>query len=144
MQAFYKDDNTLEALVQKSYGYAILPSIVKGAVGVGGAYGKGEVYEQGTQVGFTDMSQGSFGLQAGGQGYSELLVFQDKAALDKFKTGNFGFSGNVSAVAATAGAAAVAKFENGVAVFVRVNGGLMYEASISGQNFSYSPIEKKS
>ncbi len=143
MQAFYKDDNTLEPLIQKSYGYAILPTIAKGAVGVGGAYGKGEVFEQGTHVGYTDMSQASFGLQAGGQGYSELLVFQDKAAMDKFKTGDFAISGSVSAVAATAGAAGVAKFDNGMAVFVRVNGGLMYEASIAGQKFSYSPLETK-
>jgi lipid-binding SYLF domain-containing protein len=141
MKAFNTDDNTLGPLVQNSYGYAILPSIVKGAVGVGGAYGKGQVYEQGTQVGFTDVSQGSVGFQAGGQAYSELLVFQDKESLDKFKTGDFAFSGNASAVAATAGAAGAAKFENGVAVFVRVNGGLMYEASIGGQKFSYSPLQ---
>jgi len=139
LKAFYKDDNSLEAVVNKSYGYAILPSIVKGAVGVGGAYGKGAVYEQGTQVGWTDMSQATIGFQAGGQGYSELLVFQSKMALDKFKSGDFAFSGNASAVAATAGAATTAKFDNGVATFVRVNGGLMYEASLGGQKFSYSP-----
>jgi lipid-binding SYLF domain-containing protein len=141
MKAFYADDNTLEPLIQKSYGYAILPTIAKGAVGVGGAYGKGEVFEQGAHVGYTSMSQASFGLQAGGQGYSELLVFQTKEALDKFKTGDFAISGSVSAVAATAGAAGVAKFDNGMAVFVRVNGGLMYEASIAGQKFSYSATE---
>jgi lipid-binding SYLF domain-containing protein len=142
MKAFYKDDNTLEALVKKSYGYAILPSIVKGAVGVGGAYGKGEVYEQGAPVGWTDMSQATIGFQAGGQGYAELLVFQSKEALDQFKSGNFAFSANASGVAVTAGGAATAKFDGGIAVFTRVNGGLMYEASIGGQNFNYSPIAK--
>ena len=142
MKAFYKDDNTLEPLIKKSYGYAILPSIVKGAFVVGGANGRGEVYEQGVQVGWTEVSQATVGLQAGAQGYSELLVFQTKEALDDFKSGNFAFSGNASAVAATAGAAGAAKFEKGVAVFVRVNGGLMAEASVGGQKFSYSPMTK--
>jgi lipid-binding SYLF domain-containing protein len=124
-----------------AYGYAIFPSIGKGAVGVGGAYGKGEVFEQGNAVGYCDMTQGSIGLALGGQDYSELLVFQTKDALERFKAGNFTLAAQASAVAAKSGAAASAKYDNGIAVFVKTSGGLMGEASIGGQNFTYTPMQ---
>jgi lipid-binding SYLF domain-containing protein len=123
-----------------SYGYAIFPSIGKGAVGVGGAYGHGEVFEQGNRIGYCDITQGSIGLALGGQDYSELLVFQTKDALDRFKAGNFAFDANASAVAIKAGAATTAKYDNGVAVFVKAKAGLMGEASVGGQNFSFQPL----
>ena len=78
---FTKDDPTLDKFVKDAYGYAIFPSIGKGAIGIGGAYGRGVVYQEGTAVGWTDVSQGSLGVQLGGQTYSELIVFKDKGAM---------------------------------------------------------------
>src|SRR5580692_814744 len=77
---FSKEDPTLDKFIDNSYGYAIFPSIGKGAIGIGGAYGRGVVYEQGAAKGWTDMTQGSLGVQLGGQTYSELVVFKDKTA----------------------------------------------------------------
>jgi lipid-binding SYLF domain-containing protein len=134
-------DPTLNDFLGSAYGYAIFPDIGKGAAGVGGAYGRGEVYEQNQRVGYTDMTQGTVGVALGGQEYSELLVFQNKWALDQFKAGNFEFAAQVSGVAINSGAAASAKFQNGVAVFIDVKGGLMGEASIGGQKFSYQPAQ---
>ncbi len=120
-------------------GYAVFPSVGKGAIGVGGAYGKGVLYEGGKIVGYCDLSQGSIGFQLGGQAYSEVIFFETQAALDNFKSGTFEFAAQASAVAATADASANADYEHGVAVFTLAAKGLMYEASIGGQNFTFEP-----
>jgi lipid-binding SYLF domain-containing protein len=115
----------------------IFPSVGKGGVIVGGAYGRGEVYEQGQLVGYADVTQATVGAQLGGQTFSELIVFENREAMDRFKRGNFEFAANVSAVALKAGAAAAARYTNGVAVFVKPEGGAMFEASIGGQKFTF-------
>jgi len=142
-----------------SYGYAVFPTIGKGGIGVGGAYGKGRVYARGKHVGDTSMTQLSIGFQLGGQGYSEIIFFKDQRAFDEFTSGNFEFGADASAVAITAAASASAKttgatagasggkkdaktaggYHKGTAVFTIVKGGLMYEAAISGQKFAYHP-----
>lgn len=136
--AFKNKDPGIKVFFDKAYGYAVFPTVGKGGVGIGGAYGKGEVYERGRQVGTTSLSQLTIGFQLGGQAYSEIIFFKDKATLDNFKSGNFAFSAQASAVAVTAGASADADYSNGVAVFTLAKGGLMYEASVGGQKFSYT------
>src|SRR5438128_12150654 len=107
---------TLWALMQKGYGYALFPNVDKGGLGVGGAYGRGVVYERGQHIGYSDLTQGTVGVQAGGQSFSELLVFETKAALERFTAGQFGFTVDASAVVLTSGAATQASFVDGVAV----------------------------
>lgn len=140
-----------------SYGYAVFPTIGKGGIGIGGAHGKGQVYEKGTVVGGTSMTQVTVGLQLGGQTYSQIVFFEDDRAFEEFTSGEFEFGAQASAVAITAGASAgastggssagasggkndattVGKYRKGMAVFTVAKGGLMYEASIGGQKFSY-------
>jgi lipid-binding SYLF domain-containing protein len=157
--AVYKKAGESAAFFNDAYGYAVFPSIAKGGLGVGAAHGKGRVYEQGKYVGDTSMTQVSVGLQAGGQAYSQIIFFQNKAAFDQFTSGNFEFGAGVSAVAiksgasgsvgttgATAsastgggdtGAGTAGKYRQGMAVFSVAKGGLMYEASLSGQKYGY-------
>jgi lipid-binding SYLF domain-containing protein len=143
-----------------SYGYAVFPTIGKGGVGIGGAYGKGRVYAGGQHVGDTSMTQVTVGWQLGGQAYSMIIFLQDKRAFDEFTGGNFEFSAQATAVAITAGASAAATttgssagasggqhdattvggYYKGMAVFTVAKGGLMYEASIGGQKFNYKPL----
>ena len=137
-------DPGLRNLLDSSYGYVIFPSVGKGGLVVGGAYGRGVVYEQGKAVGYADLSQASVGLQAGGQEYQELILFENEFALRRFQAGNYTFGGGVSAVALKAGAAASANFTNGVAVFTDPKGGLMFTANIEGQKFNYEPFAKTS
>ena len=136
---FKREDPGMTDLLNRSYGYVVFPSVGKGGVGIGGAYGKGAVYEQGRMVGFADLTQASIGFQLGGQTFAELIVFENKAALEKFKNNQFSFEANASAVAVKSGAAAAAKYENGVAVFTEPNAGLMFEAAVGGQKFTYTP-----
>jgi lipid-binding SYLF domain-containing protein len=131
------NDPSMQKLIADSAGYAVFPSIGKGAIGVGGAYGKGDVYQNGSVVGYCDMTQGSIGLQLGGQDYTEILIFQTPDAVERFKSGNFRFDAQATAVAIQSGAGADAKFADGVAVFTMNEAGLMYEASVGGQKFSY-------
>jgi lipid-binding SYLF domain-containing protein len=153
----FKNAGASAAFFKSSYGYAVFPTIGKGGLVVGAAHGTGHVYRQGKYVGDTSMTQLSVGLQAGGQAYSEIIFFEDQRAFDEFTSGNFSFSGNVSAVAITAAASASAgtegstagasggkkdattsgQYQKGVAVFTIAKGGLMYEASVAGQKFSY-------
>jgi len=146
----------------KSHAYAVFPTVGKAGLGVGGAYGEGRVYEKGKYVGDIRMTQMSIGFQAGGQGYSQIVFLQDKRSFDEFTSGNFEFGANVNAIVITAAAsgsagttgatgtasggkkdaATTGEFHKGSAVFVIPKGGLMYEASVSGQKFSYTPLAK--
>jgi lipid-binding SYLF domain-containing protein len=148
-----------EAFFRDAYGYAVFPTVGKGGMVVGGAYGEGRVYEMGNYVGDTKMTQVTLGFQLGGQAYSQIVFFQDKRAFDEFTSGNFEFGAQTSAVALTTGAQASAStsgasagysggqhdakttgtYYKGMAVFIVAKGGLMYEASVGGQKFSYSP-----
>jgi lipid-binding SYLF domain-containing protein len=138
---FEENDPGLKGWFRDAHGYAVFPSVGKGGMGVGGAYGRGQVYEKGRLVGYTTLTQATIGLQLGGQAYSEVIFFRDQAALDRFTGGNFELGAQASAVAATAGASTDADYSGGVAVFTMARGGLMYEASVGGQKFEFEPEE---
>ena len=135
-----EEDPGFSRFLEHAYGYAIFPTVGKGGLGVGGAYGHGEVFEQGRQVGYAELSQASIGLQAGGQEYTEVIAFKDADALNRFKSGNFTFAAQASAVALKSGASTNAKYTNGVVIFTKAVGGLMAEASVGGQKFSYQSL----
>jgi lipid-binding SYLF domain-containing protein len=139
IERFKQKDAGIQRFFDNAYGYAVFPNVGKGAVGIGGAYGTGQVFEQGHPIGRAKLVQLTVGFQWGGQAYSEIIFFQDRAALERFKQGEFEFSAQASAVAITLGASATADYEQGVAVFTMAKGGLMYEASIGGQKFSFEP-----
>ncbi len=143
IEVFKKADPGISKFFSGAPGYAVFPTIGKGAIGIGGAGGSGVLFEKGNPVGKTSMAQVTIGLQLGGQSYSEVVFFETAAALGDFKKGNFALAAQVSAVAAAAGASANAKYQNGVAVFTVAKGGLMYEASVGGQKFGYEPFGKK-
>ena len=156
IQAFRKASES-GSFFANSHGYAVFPTIGKAGAVVGGAYGKGRVYEKGAYVGDASMTQVTVGAQLGGQAYSQIIFFQDKRAFDQFTTGEFEFGAEITAVAITAGVSAQAttggtgagrnvgsdaakvasSYQNGVAVFTVAKGGLMYEATVGGQKFSY-------
>jgi lipid-binding SYLF domain-containing protein len=136
-------DPGLADFMRDAYGYVSFPSVGKGGLIVGGAYGRGTVYEHGNAIGYAELEQGTVGAQIGGQSYRELIVFQNAAAFDRFTSGQFSFSANASAVALKAGAAAAAKYEDGVAIFTMPTGGLMAEASIGGQKFIFHPYDSE-
>jgi len=159
----FKNAGQSSSFFAKAYGYAVFPTIGKAGLGIGGAHGDGRVYEQGKYVGDTTMNQLSIGFQAGGQGFTEMIFFQDKRSFDEFTSGNFEFGANVNAVVITAAAsgsastsgstgsasggkkdaATAGQYSKGTAVFMIVKGGLMYEASVSGQKFKYKALAKK-
>jgi len=154
----FKKSKVVQPFFKNAYGYAVFPTIGKGGVGIGGAFGKGQVYRGGKVTGTTSLIKGTIGFQLGGQVFSEILFLQDKRAYDEFTSGNFEFDATASAVAITVGVQAKAgtdgatagasagpgtgkqaktSYKKGMAVFVHARGGLMYEATIGGQKFSF-------
>ncbi len=139
---FKKADPGLAARIAESVGFAVFPTVNKAAVGIGGAGGRGLVYEKGRPVGRVTLSQVTIGAQLGAQGYSELIFFENEHTLADFKRGQYALAAQASAVAVAAGASANAKYERGVQVFTLVKSGLMFEASVGGQQFKYEPLAK--
>ena len=161
--AIFKKAGESSRYFNTAYGYAVFPTIGKGGIGIGGAHGKGRVYEKGRYIGDTSMTQVTVGFQLGGQAFSEIIFFQDERALREFTGGNFEFGAEASAIAITAGASAQAgttgasaaasgtpdkartagTYYKGLAVFTVAKGGLMFEASVGGQKFNYAPRPAK-
>jgi Las17-binding protein actin regulator len=137
IKSLVNDNPTIENHFNEAYGFAIFPVITKAGLGIGGAGGKGLVFEDKTVIGRASLAQATLGLQAGGQQYQEVVFFENKEALDKFKAGKIKFSGQASAVALKAGASTDIDYQDGVAIFTKVKGGIMAEASVGGQNFKY-------
>ncbi len=159
--AVFEKSPACQPYFKKAYGYAMFPAIGQGAFVIGAAHGDGQVYRGGKVTGYTSMTQISIGFQLGGQAYSQIIFFEDKRAYDDFTRGNFEFDASASAVAITVGAQASAgttgstagastgpatgkqattSYYKGTSVFVHTKGGLMYEAAIGGQKFSFKPV----
>ncbi|MGO9038960.1 MAG: YSC84-related protein [Steroidobacteraceae bacterium] len=156
--ALFKNAGQSAAFFKNSYAYAVFPSVGKAGYVVGGAYGRGRVYSQGQFIGTAAITQLSVGFQAGAEDYSEIVFFENKRALDEFTAGSFEFDAGASVVVITAAASAsggtagvsegasagkkdaatAGTYRKGTAVFTIVKGGLMYDASIAGQKFSYT------
>lgn len=141
VQRFKAADPSLDNLLNNAYGYAIFPSVGKGGLIVGGAYGRGTVYRQGKFIGYADLTQGTVGAQLGGQTYAEMIVFKDQNAMQKFLNNQFALSAEASAVAIKPGAAVAHDFTKGVKVFTDPNGGLMAAATVGGQKFTFVSSE---
>ena len=124
-------------------GYAVFPTVGKGGVGLGGARGKGFVYERGRLVGHSTLTQVTIGLQLGGQAYSEVVFLKDRGALADFKSGRLKLGAQASAVALDARAAGDLAYRDGVMIVTMAKGGLMYEASVGGQKFSFKRLGAK-
>jgi lipid-binding SYLF domain-containing protein len=139
VDAMRADSSMFADFLDKSYAYAVFPSVGEGALGVGAAAGRGEVFSKGRMIGYSNLIKATVGLQAGGQEFSEVICFEDDAALRKFMDHEFSFSAGANAVALKSGVAANARFQDGVAVFQHTKGGLMAAAAIGGQKFHYVP-----
>jgi lipid-binding SYLF domain-containing protein len=140
---FKKADPALSRFFDNAVGYAVFPTVVKGAVGVGGARGSGIVFEKGKAVGKASLTQATLGAQLGGQTYSEVIFFETVPAFTDFTKGALALAAQVSAVAASADASKNVNYQDGVAVFTIGKGGLMAEASVGGQKFTFEPFARK-
>jgi len=139
IKAIKEKDPGIKTFFDQAHGYVVFPRVKKGGLGVGGARGKGIVFEQGKPIGSATLTQATVGFQAGGQVYIEIIFFESEHDLDVFKQGGFKLAAQATAVAADAGASADAAYSQGVAIFTMTKGGLMYEASVGGQRFHFSP-----
>ncbi|MBT3178323.1 MAG: lipid-binding SYLF domain-containing protein [Desulfobacula sp.] len=161
IDVFIKSD-AVKPFFNEAYGYAVFPRVGKGGIILGGAYGAGRVFKQRSISGTAALMKISVGFQLGGQAFSEIIFFEDKRAYNEFTSGTFEFDGSLSAVLITTaaqaqagtqgssagvslgpatGTQAEANYTKGMAVFIHTLGGLMYEMSIGGQKFSFTPAK---
>jgi len=156
----FKDSPVGAEFFKTAYGYAVFPTVGKGGVGIGGAFGEGRVYKKDTVTGTVSLAQLTIGLQLGGQAFSQIVFLKDERAYKEFTGGSFEFDAQASAIAITAGAQAqagtsgktagasagvatgkeAAKYTKGMGILVRGKGGLMYEVSLGGQKFTFKPL----
>lgn len=141
VKAFKDKGEGIRIFFKQAHGYAVFPRVKKGGLGVGGARGKGVVFEKGEPIGISTLTQATVGFQAGGQVYSEIIFFETEADLERFTQGGFKLAAQAAAVAADKGVSADAAYSNGTAIFTMTRGGLMYEASVGGQKFSFKADE---
>ncbi len=139
----FRVEPSLQPYFQEAWGYAVFPTVGQAALFFGGAYGTGEVYEQGNLVGRARISKASVGFQIGGEAYSEIVFFRTHRALERFERGGLAFDAGASAAAATVGANVEAAWSDGVAVFARSKGGLMASAAVGGQTFQFEPVSRR-
>jgi lipid-binding SYLF domain-containing protein len=135
LELFKESDPSVQLFLDKAAAYVVIPTVGKGGVGIGGARGKGLLYENGEPTAVVTLTQLTVGFQLGGQAYSEFIFFEKDSHVADFKRGNYELGAQASAVAVNVGASADASFSGGVAIFTQVKGGLMYEASVGGQKF---------
>ena len=140
IDALLESDSTMQRYFDAAAGYVVIPTVGKAGLGIGGARGKGLLYENGAPTAEVTMTQLSIGFQWGGQAYSEFVFFENDASLQHFKKGNYELGAQASAVAITAGASVDAGYESGVAIFTLAKGGLMYEAAVGGQKFKVKDL----
>ena len=137
-----EQDDSFNGALDKAYGYAIFPEVGKGGFIVGASHGEGAVYKKGKLIGHAKMTQTTVGAQVGGQTYAEVILFENKAALDRFKAGRFEGSAAATAIGGKKGAAVASKYKDGVAIMVLPLKGAMAEAAGGGQKFAFEPIGK--
>ncbi len=159
----FRNTDAAAPFFSRSYGYAVFPTVGKGGFILAGGYGRGRVFVAGDPVGDTTLTQASVGFQVGGQAYTQIIFFEDERAFREFSRGGFEFGGQVNATVIKASAQATASttgstagasggiddaetvspgYYKGMAVFIIATGGLMFEASVGGQRFTYRPIEQ--
>src|SRR5215217_4585865 len=136
-------DPGLKKLLEKAYAYAVFPAVGKANLVIGGALGRGEVFEKGKKVGYATITQLTIGVQIGGDTFDEVVVFESRESFERFKRGKTAFAANASAVLVKAGAASAKDFEKGAAVYVYPHGGMMLELAIGGQRFKFKPADEQ-
>lgn len=137
LKAMKAADPTLDATLNSAAGYAVFPKVGKGAIWLGAAYGRGEVFAKSSRDGYCSLLQITLGFQWGGQGYTQLIIFKTPEALASFREGKFRFAANASAVATTAGVGVTAAYGRGAAICVYDPAGFMAEGAIGVQNYNY-------
>jgi len=140
VQMYRAHSQGMQQLFDSAYGYAVFPSVGKGAIGIGGAEGRGQVFEKGALIGAVKLTQASVGAQLGAQSYSEVIFFETPKALDDFKDGKTAMSAGLSAAVASEAGGGEAKYQGGVLVHTMSRSGLMFEASIGGQHFKFTDL----
>ena len=129
-----------KVLLSKASGVLVFPSVIKAGLMVGGQYGEGSLQVDGKTVDYYATASVSFGLQLGAQERAEIILFMDKATLDRFR-GSDGWSagvdGSIAVIDAGAGKGLNTEtIKDPIIAVILRNRGLMANISLEGAKFT--------
>lgn len=140
LEKFRTDIRGGQDLLNKAEGVLVFPSVKKAGIGIGGEYGEGALLIRGQTVDYYSTAAASIGFQLGAQARTQILVFLDKSALDKFRASDgweIGADASVAVVTVGAGGAIdTTSLNQPIVAFVFNNKGLMYNLSLEGSKVS--------
>jgi len=146
MDRFYKQVKDAKEVVQQAKGILVMPNVKKGALIVGGEYGKGAMRIGGKSVEYYSMVSGSIGLQIGGQAKDVIIAFMSSDGLKKFRESKgweAGVDGNVALASMGSGESAITAMSNQpIVAFVFDVKGLMADLSFKGAKFNKLDMDK--
>ncbi len=140
MAKMQDQDPSMKDFLGRSYAYVVFPTVATGGVVVGGSYGHGEVFMGGKMIGYADITQLTAGATIGGAAFTEIIAFENQAALQRFKDNKLSVETTASAVLLKSGAAESATYKDGFIVFAQPREGAMASAAVGGQSFSFQPV----
>jgi lipid-binding SYLF domain-containing protein len=140
IEDLYRASPAARQLAGKSAGMLVFPSVVKAGFWVGGEYGEGALDVGHKTVGYYNIISASFGLQAGVQEKSVVLMFTTPEALAKFRQSDgwkLGVDGSVALVTLGAGKDFDTEtLQKPIVGFVFNNKGLMANLTLEGSKIS--------
>ncbi len=140
LERFFQQTPAGRTLSQKAAGMLIFPNVIKAGIGIGGEYGEGVLQIGQQTVDYYATASASIGFQLGAQAKSQVILFMDKQALDKFRRSE-GWKVGVDGSVAIANFGTGAEFDSNtlqqpVIGFIFGNKGLMYDLSLEGSKFT--------
>lgn len=140
LSLFREEISGADALLAKANGVLVFPSIKKAGIGIGGEYGQGALRVGGKTVGYYSTTAASIGFQLGAQARTQIIVFLDPQALQKFRASDgweIGVDASVAVVTLGAGGAVDSTtIDQPIVAFIFDNKGLMYNLSLEGSKIS--------
>ncbi len=113
-----KDRAIPDEIARRAWCVAVVPSVIKGAIGIGAEYGQGVATcrnKNGWSAPvFIRLAGGSFGFQIGGQGTDLILVAVNQKGMENLLQSKFKIGGNASASAGPIGRTAQAATDIGM------------------------------
>jgi lipid-binding SYLF domain-containing protein len=141
-EAAFRQDESLSPYFEQALAYAVFPGNWRAGAGFGAAFGNGWLFENGQVTGRALMTELFVGINLGLQGDRKILFFRTEDVLDQFKRGRFEFTGQANMAHVVGGKAATPSFNQDVAMFVHVRGGLLLEASVGTQRYDFFPLDQ--
>ncbi len=140
LEDFRAEVKSAESLLDRAVGVLVFPSVKKAGIGIGGEYGEGALLVGGKTEAYYSTAAASIGFQLGAQARTQILLFMEDRALERFRASDgweAGVDGSIAVITLGAGGAIDTTATNEpIIAFIFNNKGLMYNLSLEGSKFT--------